>query len=184
MRRFAWFVKKTKASFQYLFLGILVLGLIVGSSSAQSATVSSKYLSVRVPDTAQVSTSETNALSLTITLDSKWHINTGDPKLDFLIPTRLKTDTPLKMVSVDYPSGKPFSFAFSDRTLQVYKDTVTIGANLRATEIPTSRTVRRRISISYQPCSRTQCLPPEELDIPVRVTVSPEGDRLLLDFAS
>lgn len=182
MRRFAWFAQKTKPSFRYVLLVMLVAGLVVGSSSAQSATVSSEYISVSVPDTAYVSTSGTSTIELTVTLDSKWHINTGDPELDFLIPTRLKADTPLTLASVDYPAGKPFSFAFSDRTLEVYKDTVTIGARLRAIPMATHQTLRRRLILSYQPCSRTQCLPPEELVIPVGLNFDPERDRIRLDF--
>lgn len=176
---------------QTLFIalkGVIILSVLGGGmisitpGKGEAARFESDYLSVTVPDTVQFSASDTVSLALHVTLKSKWHINTGSPELDFLIPTRLTADTPLRLQKVDYPSGTPFSFAFSDRTINVYKNDLVLTALASLPGNLTQDTLTRRLTLSYQPCSRRQCLPPEKLPIPYRLKLDPERKQVLMDF--
>ncbi len=169
-----------------IVVGVIITAVILTGIPAESegVTKESKYLTVTVPDTIPLTASGTSVLSVDVTPKSKWHINTGNPSVEFLIPTRLTADTPLKLSSVNYPRGEKFSFVFSERTLRVYKNKVTLKAVVRSPEKRSSKPSKHRLILSYQPCSKNQCLPPEALSLPYRLSSTEDMDYVKLNVGS
>jgi hypothetical protein len=96
------------------------------------------------------------------------HINSHTPHLKELIPTQLAVaEIPgINVVSVDFPAGSDYSFAFSPRQkLSVYAGELVLRAHLiaRPGDHPVHALLR------YQACDSTSCYPPKTLSLSFEV---------------
>ena len=99
-----------------------------------------------------------------------WHINANPPGQDNLIPTTVTVaaDAPVEIVDVAYPKGKTVRFEFSDKSLNVYENSLTIPIKLKQ-KSDWKRNTRITLKLTYQPCNETECLLPQTLNIPVKL---------------
>jgi 1-acyl-sn-glycerol-3-phosphate acyltransferase len=88
----------------------------------------------------------------------------------YLIPTRLTWNTPaLKLKDVTYPEAETVNYAFSDKPLLVFSDTIVIKSAFDVpSNVPASLT-ELTAQLRYQACNDKACLPPTTLDITVPV---------------
>lgn len=106
-----------------------------------------------------------------------FHLNSHQPTEEFLIPTTLVTQLPsgFREVETFYPPGEMLKFSFSPSPLSVYTGRVTVilrieaaaGAPLGSQSIP--------LSLRYQACNDTTCLPPVKIPVEAKLTVAPAG---------
>lgn len=147
----------------------------------ESAERRTDRLRVTAPDTVDLTDRDTAAVTVTLNLASGWHINTNEPIQDYLIPTELSlSGTPPELLDVQYPSGKTYSFAFSEEEILVYSDTTPLDATVRVRM--SSRPARqssyaRDLKLTYQPCSDHQCLRPKTIRLPVRFQLKENRSR-------
>jgi uncharacterized protein YyaL (SSP411 family) len=86
-----------------------------------------------------------------------FHVNAHDPASDLpLIGTRL-TAPDLDVASIDYPPGEEQTLGFSDAPVRVYSGEAGITVRLRT---PPPADQPARVSLYYQACDDTACLPP------------------------
>lgn len=155
-------------SFFLVLLGVALLG----SSPVQAGEVDGDRLTVSAPDTVTVTAGETATLSVSIDLDSGWHVNTNTPRQDYLIPTEVSLDAdPLSVRAIHYPAGETYSFSFSAEELDVYSDTAVIDVTLEADGNRELLVLNRRLELTYQPCSDRQCLRPQTVTLPLDLRV-------------
>lgn len=109
-----------------------------------------------------------------------FHMNSNHPSDAYLIPTTLTVQLPsgFKLLDTIYPDGHPQKFSFSpDKPLDVYSGSVTIklrvlaqpGAKLGAVAIP--------MTLRYQACNDSTCLPPVKLPVEEKVVVAETGAK-------
>lgn len=109
-----------------------------------------------------------------------YHMNSHKPTDAYLIPTTLTAELPagIELRDTIYPAGKTEKFAFSpDRPLDVYTGSVTLrlrlaaqaGAALGATMIP--------VTLRYQACNDSSCLPPVKVPVNVKFEVAGAGTK-------
>jgi hypothetical protein len=109
-----------------------------------------------------------------------FHMNSNHPSDAYLIPTTLTPQLPagFKLLDTIYPDGHAQKFSFSpDKPLDVYSGRVTIklrmlaeaSAAIGATEIP--------ITLRYQACNDSTCLPPVKLPVEAKVVVAAAGAK-------
>jgi hypothetical protein len=104
-----------------------------------------------------------------------YHVNSNQPKEEFLIPTALKIDatTDIVISKTIYPEGKDMSFAFApDEKLNVYTGDFQIDVvvhPLRSVE-PGKYIVRG--TLKYQACDNTACYPPRNLSVSFDVKIA------------
>jgi uncharacterized protein YcnI len=121
---------------------------------------------------------QTFEAAVVVDIEKGFHMNSNKPSEDYLIPTTLTPNPPqgIKVVDTTYPPGQMKNFSFSkDKPLNVYTDTVTLrlklaadaSAPLGATSIP--------LTLRYQACNDTTCLPPVKVPITVSVEVAAAG---------
>jgi cytochrome c biogenesis DsbD-like protein len=118
-------------------------------------------------------------LAVVLKIRPGFHINAREKSEDYLIATDLKAELPagFQAGEVSYPKGKPHSFAFSKKPLNVYEDTVTLylplialpNAPLGAQHIP--------LKLRYQACSTEICLPPVTLALDAALNVAVSGAK-------
>ena len=105
-----------------------------------------------------------------VRIRSGYHINSDKPAEQYLIPTRLTWNTPaLKLKEVTYPEAETVNYAFSDKPLSVFSDTIIIKSAFDVpSNVPASLT-ELTAQLRYQACNDKACLPPATLDITVPV---------------
>ncbi len=86
--------------------------------------------------------------SLQLTIRDGWHLNANPASLDLLVPTEIGGE----LRSVVYPPGSTLRPAFAGETLQVYRDSMEIVGDLRASQ--------PGLWLTYQACDDRRCLPP------------------------
>jgi len=98
-----------------------------------------------------------------------FHVNSHTPKSELLIPTKisLQPAAGVKTETVEYPSGREFSFSFSPaEKLDVYAGDfivkLPVVANAGSHEIDGT--------LRYQACDHAACYPPKSLPVQVAFT--------------
>jgi thiol:disulfide interchange protein DsbD len=94
-----------------------------------------------------------------------FHVNAHEPSEEYLIPTKVTAELPPGVVLVEttYPRGVMRSFQFSKTPLRVYETSFTVRMKLRlGTTVPLGRQ-KIPLTIGYQPCNQSACLPPTKI---------------------
>jgi Thiol:disulfide interchange protein DsbD, N-terminal len=103
-----------------------------------------------------------------------YHINSNQPKDEFLLPTRLQLDPPSDIVvsGTQYPQGQDYSFSFApDQKLNVYSGDFSVTSTVRTTSRVAKGTYRVHGTLNYQACDNAACYPPKKLPIAFDVHV-------------
>jgi hypothetical protein len=114
-------------------------------------------------------------VSLSFRVARGYHINSSQPKSEFLIPTVLKVEATTDIVigKTTYPDGQDMSFAFApDEKLNVYTGDFQVGVLVRplASVQPGKYIVRG--TLKYQACDNSACYPPKQLPISFDVKIA------------
>jgi len=109
-----------------------------------------------------------------------FHINSSQPKSEFLIPTALKVDATTDIVigRITYPAGKDMSFAFApDEKLNVYSGDFQLGVMVRPLRSVQPGKYIVRGNLKYQACDNAACYPPKQLPVSFQVRISKAPPR-------
>jgi hypothetical protein len=104
-----------------------------------------------------------------------YHINSSQPKSEFLIPTTLKIDAATDIVirKVVFPAGQDMSFPFApDEKLNVYTGDFTVDVVVRPLHSVLKGKYMVRGTLKYQACDNAACYPPKQLPVSFEVKVS------------
>jgi Disulphide bond corrector protein DsbC len=107
-----------------------------------------------------------------------FHMNSHKPSDEYLIPTTLAAHPPAGIEALDtiYPEGHNEKFSFSpDKPLNVYTGTVTLRLRLSVKANTAPGAVEIPLTLRYQACNDTTCLPPVKLPVNVKVEIAPVG---------
>lgn len=132
---------------------------------------------VRMVNTPRVtaSTGTPTTVELKFRVSDGFHINSNVPRSSYLIPTKLDLKVPpeLGAVTIAYPAGKDFVFAFApDEKLNVYSGEFPISADLKLA--PSAKMGQHKIhgELTYQACNDRACFPPKKLPVTIEVDVT------------
>lgn len=104
-----------------------------------------------------------------------YHINSSQPKSEFLIPTTLKIDTATDIViaKVVFPAGQDMSFPFApDEKLNVYTGDFRVEVMVRPLHSVPKGKYTIRGTLKYQACDNAACYPPKQLPVSFEIKVS------------
>ena len=152
LRIFAESMSQAPSSFMYTLFALnqyLILedGFDSDTSSLVTATAAVKAEHDRVFD-----------VELHLKIATGWHVNANPAGQENLIPTTLAVDTdaPVGIVDVAYPKGKSARFEFSDESLNVYENNLTISLQLKQKpRTLLDRTIPIILKLTYQLCNET-----------------------------
>lgn len=109
-----------------------------------------------------------------------YHMNSHKPSDAYLIPTTLTPQPPagIKLVDTVYPPGHNKTFPFSpDKPLNVYSGSVTLRLHLTAgADAPLGPTTIP-VTLRYQACNNSACLPPVKVPVRVKLEVAAAGTK-------
>ena len=114
-------------------------------------------------------------MSLLFRVASGYHINSNQPKSEFLIPTVLKVEATTDIVigKTTYPEGKDMSFAFApDEKLNVYTGDFKVDVLVRPLHSAQSGKYVVRGTLKYQACDNSACYPPKQLPVSFDVKIA------------
>jgi uncharacterized protein YyaL (SSP411 family) len=108
-------------------------------------------------------------IELRIDILDGFHINAHQASKG-LIPTTLKVAgvDANEIERIDYPPGEQRRFAFADAPMRVYEDTATIAIHFKR-PVTTSKLT---LSLTYQACDDSTCLPPVTKRMEVKLSAS------------
>jgi DsbC/DsbD-like thiol-disulfide interchange protein len=117
-------------------------------------------------------------LAVVVDIANGYHMNSHTPLESYLIATTLTPQLPagFQLADTIYPAGKNLKFPFSpDKPLNVYTQSVTLrlrltaeaGAALGDTSIP--------MTLRYQACNNSACLPPVKVPVTAEIKVAAAG---------
>src|SRR5271156_6682982 len=107
-----------------------------------------------------------------------YHMNSHHPTDQYLIPTTLtpKLSTGFELRDTIYPAGRVEKFSFApDKGLDVYSGSVTLKLRLVAHNDAPIGAVTFPVTLRYQACNDTTCLPPVKVPVDIRVDVAAAG---------
>jgi hypothetical protein len=117
-------------------------------------------------------------VAIVANIASEYHMNSHKPTDPYLIPTTLTPVLPAGFELLDtlYPSGHLEKFIFSpDKPLDVYSGSVTLRLRIQAKEDAALGTATIPMTLRYQACNQTTCLPPVKLPVQAKFEVAPVG---------
>ncbi len=117
-------------------------------------------------------------VALTVEIAHGYHMNSNHPTDKYLIPTTLtpKLPTGFELLDTLYPAGRVEKFSFSpDKGLDVYTGSVTLKLRLVAHNDAPIGAVTFPVTLRFQACNDTTCLPPVKVPVDVRVDVAAAG---------
>ena len=113
-------------------------------------------------------------VALVIEIARGYHMNSHHPSDAYLIPTTLTPQLPagLQLVDTIYPDGHSQKFSFSpDKPLDVYSGNVTVKLKLQAQTSAPVGPISIPMTLRYQACNDSTCLPPVKLPVEVKIVV-------------
>ncbi len=107
-----------------------------------------------------------------------YHMNSHKPSDAYLIPTTLTPKLPdgIHLVDTVYPQGQLKKFAFSpDKPLDVYSGSVTLRLKLMAENSAAIGAGTIPMTLRYQACNNSACLPPVKIPVTAQLRVAAAG---------
>ncbi len=106
-----------------------------------------------------------------------YHINAHKVLDEFLIPTRIEGKVPagFHLLSTSYPKGELKQFSFSKKKLAVYTGQMIVKMKLEAEASAPLGPHKLPLSLRYQACNGSMCLPPVTVPLNVHFSVVGAG---------
>lgn len=150
-----------------LFLGSVTLP--VRAQSIMDAPGKPKTYILYAAEPQTVPAGHHAVLELRFQVMPGYHVNSHTPKSQFLIPTvlTLQPANGVKADPLEYPAGKPYSFAFDPNDkLDIYAGDFIV--KLPVVAAPGDHTLDG--TLRYQACDNASCYPPRTLPVKVVFT--------------
>jgi len=95
-------------------------------------------------------------------VEETWHINSNNPKDEFLIPTTVMIDDTINfnLLKIAYPEAHDIKLGFSDTPLSVWEGKVFFGGLVKAADKLSPGKYPLVVSVEYQACNNESCLAP------------------------
>ena len=141
---------------------------------AQTPDGKQPYVTMAPVGNVQVRAGTTTSVALDFRIGSEFHINSHQPKADYLIPTALKLNAPEQLTVADlkYPAGEDMTFPFSpNEKLSVYSGDFSINAVLKAPANAVAGSYPVKGELRFQACDHSACYPPHSIPVQFQVTV-------------
>jgi DsbC/DsbD-like thiol-disulfide interchange protein len=166
--------------------------LAVGAQFAESRIALSPQDSAALPNAAAIVTPHTYVslepvpagkefqAAVVVDIARGFHMNSHKPSDQYLIPTTLTPQVPagIELVDTIYPAGKLEKFAFSpDKPLDVYTGSVTLRLRLAAKASAAQGSTTIPMTLRYQACNDSSCLPPVKVPVSVKFELAAAGAR-------
>ena len=169
--------------FTMLALAGIVLALGVGATVSPGEASGAQDASAVVKSRTYVSLDPVPRgrefqVAVVVDIARGYHMNSHKPTDAYLIPTTLTAQLPagFQLLDTVYPQGTLEKFSFSpDKPLDVYTGSVTLRLRISAQPDAARGATKIPITLRYQACNDTTCLPPVKVPVDARFEVAAAG---------
>jgi uncharacterized protein YcnI len=178
---------KRRNSAELLVGAILAIGVFLfcnNSANAQESTAVPRGSAVVKPRTYisldTVPQGKEFQIAVVVEIARGYHMNSHRPSDAYLIPTTLTPEVPsgFQLLDTIYPDGHLQKFSFSpDKPLDVYSGSVTVKLKLLAQTSAPLGAITVPITLRYQACNDSTCLPPVKVPVEAQVVVGPSDAK-------
>lgn len=142
----------------------------VSISLAACSWAQQQRLSVKPPEQVVVNRGARVTQTLQVTVQPGFHVNSNDPKGEYLIPLRLTwAEGPLKVERVEYPRSEQINVG--SQNLAVFTGQFVIRTEFQGDEHAPPGPSSLNGKLHYQACNNQMCFRPTSLDVQVPVLV-------------
>ena len=100
------------------------------------------------------------------------HVNSSRPGSEYQIPTSVRaTSAGAKIGSVTYPRGTNRTFAFSEKTINVYQGRTSFWFNVTVPAGFKGNSISVRVAVKYQACTEEVCYAPKTKEVTLTARV-------------
>jgi thiol:disulfide interchange protein DsbD len=157
-------------------IGILLLALIISichtlPSFASTVQVESFHSRDKYPKEG------TYPLLFRLKISEPWYIHGTKSEGEGLIPTLFSfQESPgLKIVEINFPEPEKKKFPYTSKPIEIYSGNILVRASLAASDRVPSGSQVIKGNLSYQACSSSLCLPPENVSVSLSAVIVPPG---------
>lgn len=156
-----------------LAIVLMVLSILFSFSPSPAATVQVEVIHFQ----DRYAAGEVYPIAFRLSIQEPWFIHSNEAGEEQMIPTVMQFEhTPgLEIASVRFPAPAKMKFDYVPASVEVFSGQVLATASLRLAEDGPAEERIIRGKLTYQACSPTACLPPEEIPLSVQVSVAPPG---------
>ena len=106
-------------------------------------------------------------------IKNTWHINSNNPKDEFLIPTTISIEdtTNFKLLKFAYPEAREYKLDFSSIPVSAWEGKIFIGALVKTAMEILPGEYELILELKYQACDNKSCLPPTVVKDTLIITV-------------
>jgi thiol:disulfide interchange protein len=157
------------------FLGLLVA--TAGPLAALPAFEEKASVELDVDRTAYAP-GEAGRLVALVRIEDGWHVNSHQPTYEYLIPTTVEVALPKgwEAPRLTYPQPEIARFTFAEEPLSVFQGEVPVVAAFRVPPAQSAGEVPLRVTVTYQACNDTQCLPPVRHEQKAALRIGGDGE--------
>ena len=154
--------------------GFFLLLTLLGAGWGQEFGKRQPTIVYNPPELTSINRGHLGGVVLHFRIPGGYHINSNQPKQDYLKKTELKVDAPtdIAIAGVTYPPGEDRSFPFDpNEKLNVYTGDFAVKVLVRPLKsvLPAKYAVHG--SLKYQACDNAACYPPKQLPISFEIKV-------------
>jgi hypothetical protein len=154
--------------------GYLLSLAVIVTASAQEYSKRQPTVVYSPPESTSIDRGHLGGVVLHFRIPAGYHINSNQPKQDYLKKTELKVDAPtdIAIAGVTYPAGEDRSFPFDpNEKLSVYTGDFSLKVLVRPlrTVVPARYAVHG--VLKYQACDNAACYPPKQLPVSFEIKV-------------
>lgn len=156
-------------------IAVLALGAALSSAAwSQNFAGHQPTIVYHPPEITSIDRGHLGGVVLQFRIPGGYHINSNQPKQEYLKKTELKLDPPtdIAIAGVTYPAGEDRSFPFDpNEKLNVYTGDFAVKVLVRPlrTVLPAKYAVHGMLK--YQACDNAACYPPKQLPISFEIKV-------------
>lgn len=119
-------------------------------------------------------------LAFKISIKNGWHINSENPKEDYLIPTEIRIDSDIMVQQSKfvYPKAKEIKFDFSDIPLSVFEGDIYIGTIVKIPRNTQQGDHTLYINFTFQGCNNATCMAPSSIKDTIYFSVVDKSQQI------
>lgn len=160
---------------QHWWIWAVLAGAATATGTAQEFPARGvPSLTMAPAGTATIARGHSGTVELQFRIPSGYHINSNQPKQEYLKKTELKLDAPtdIAIAKVIYPQGKDASFPFApDEKLNVYSGDFVVKVVVRPLHTVMAAKYAVHGKLNYQACDNAACYPPKQLPVSFEVKI-------------
>jgi thiol:disulfide interchange protein DsbD len=119
----------------------------------------------------------TYPILIRLKISKPWYIHGTKSEGEGLIPTLLsfQKSPGLRVEEVKFPEPEKKKFPYTSKPIETYSGSILVGGSLTVGGTPSSGRQAIKGELSYQACSSTLCLPPENVSVHLSAIIVPRG---------